>query len=60
MMQFTLILDPTVAHFYSRIAQSTGKTTEQVLTDALFKLAAELSLEALHASEHSSFGKTEY
>lgn len=47
MTQVTLNLDPAVALFYTRIALSTGRTVEQVLCDALFKLAGELSLEAL-------------
>ena len=49
MTQVTLLLDPSVALFYSRVAQSAGLSLEQVLSDALFKLAAELSLEALHS-----------
>jgi hypothetical protein len=48
MTQVTLNLEPAVALFYTRIACSAGKPLEQVLTDALFKLAGELSLEALH------------
>ena len=48
-MQVILSLEPSVALFYTRIAALTGKTLEQVLTDALFKLAGELSLEALQA-----------
>ena len=51
MQQITLALDPTVVLFYSRIANYTGKTLEQVLCDALFKLAGELSLEALQNKE---------
>lgn len=47
MTQVTLLLEPTVAAFYRRVAQSTGLSLEQVLSDTLFKLAAELSLEAL-------------
>lgn len=47
MTQVTLLLEPTVALFYSRIAGSLGLTLEEVLCDALFKLAGELSLEAL-------------
>ena len=47
MTQITLNLDPSVALFYTRIALCTGKTVEQVLCDALFRLAGELSLEAL-------------
>ena len=47
MTQVTLLLEPTVAAFYKRVAQSAGLSLEQVLSDALFKLAAELSLEAM-------------
>ena len=46
-MQITIQLEPAVALLYSRIAQSTGLPLEQVLSDALFKLAGELSLQAL-------------
>ena len=46
-MEITLQLEPAVALFYTRIASAAGKELEQVLTDALFKLAGELSLEAL-------------
>ena len=49
MTRITLSLDPAVVLFYSRIAQSLGLTVEQVLSDALFKLAGELSLEALQS-----------
>ena len=49
MTQVTLVLEPTVALFYTRIAQSAGIPLEQVLSDALFKLAGELSLEALRS-----------
>ena len=49
MKEVTLTLEPTVALFYSRIASSLGVSLEQVLSDALFKLAGELSLEALRA-----------
>ena len=48
MIQVSVLLDPTVLRFYSQIASNTGISTEQVLSDALFKLAAELSLEALN------------
>ena len=47
MTDITLHLEPTVVLFYSRIADATGKPLDQVLSDALFKLAGELSLEAL-------------
>ena len=50
MTKVTLVLEPAVALFYSRLAQTVGLSLEQVLADALFKLAAELSLEALKGS----------
>ncbi len=50
MTQITLYLEPSVALFYTRIACSVGKPVEQVMSDALFKLAGELSLEALHST----------
>lgn len=47
MTEVTLLLEPAVVLFYTRIAQSVGIPLEQVLSDALFKLAGELSLEAM-------------
>ena len=47
MTEVTLLLEPAVALFYSRIAESMDLSLEDVLQDALFKLAGELSLEAL-------------
>ena len=47
MAQVTLVLEPAVALFYTRIAESMGISLEQILCDALFKLAGELSLEAM-------------
>ena len=49
MICVTLSLEPAVARFYSHIAALTGLPLEQVLSDALFKLAGELSLEALNS-----------
>ena len=51
MTKITITLEPSVALFYTRIALSSGIPLEQVLSDALFKLAGELSLEALRAGE---------
>ncbi len=50
MTQVTLLLEPSVALFYTHIAKSAGVPLEQVLSDALFKLAGELSLEAIRDS----------
>ena len=46
-MEITLKLDPALVLFYTRVAATAGVSLEQVLRDALFKLAGELSLEAL-------------
>lgn len=51
MMQITLSLEPAVVLFYKRIASACGIPLEQVLSDALFKLAGELALEALQKQE---------
>ena len=50
MREVTLLLEPAVALFYTRISQAAGIPLEQVLAEALFKLAGELSLEALRAA----------
>ena len=47
MTEVTLQLDPAVLLFYRRIAEVQSLTLEQVLSDALFKLAGELSLQAI-------------
>jgi len=46
-------LEPDVALFYTRIAFSSGKTVQEVLCDALFLLAGELSMEALERASHT-------
>ena len=55
MTQVTLLLEPAVALFYKQIADKTGIPMEQVLCDALFKLAGELSLEALRPKHRTDF-----
>ena len=52
-MDIRLTLDPTLVLFYTRIAAGAGKPLEQVLSDALFKLAGELSLEALRGASNA-------
>ena len=47
MTPVTLLLDPSVIRFYEHIAIACHRPLEQVLSDALFKLAGELSLQAL-------------
>ncbi len=47
MVTVTITLDPTVVAFYTQVAQQVQLPLERVLSDTLFKLAGELSLEAL-------------
>ena len=54
MTHVTLTLEPAVALFYTRLALACGLSLEQVLSDALFKLAGELSLEALEQNQRRS------
>lgn len=51
MIPVTITLEPAVVRFYAHIAALSGLPLEQVLADALFKLAGELSLEAIKARE---------
>ena len=53
MPKFTVNLDASTAAFYQRVACCAGLEAEQVLSDALFKLAGELSMEALHKKPKS-------
>ncbi len=53
MTQVTLFLEPSVALFYTQVAKQSGLSLEQVLCDALFKLAGELSLQALKTGTNS-------
>ena len=49
-MDIMLHLDSAAALFYTRVAAASGKSVQQVLQDALFLLAGELSLEALQSA----------
>ena len=46
-MPVTIYLGRETTAFYRKLAEVVGLPLEQVLADALFKLAGELSLEAL-------------
>ena len=48
MKKFTIYLTDETATFYQKVAEQAGRPVDQVLADALFRLAGELSLEALH------------
>ena len=50
MTPVTILLEPVVVSFYSRLADAVELPLEQVLSDALFMLAGELSLDALQKS----------
>ena len=47
MIPFVILLDDKAAEFYTKVAASADRSVEAVLSDALFKLAGELSLNAL-------------
>lgn len=49
MEKVTIMVDSAVYEFYRKVGLSAGGLPpEQVMADALFKLAGELSLQALH------------
>ena len=48
MKEVTIQIPDYVYEFYCKVGQQAGRPVEQVLSDALFKLAGELSLEAMH------------
>ena len=58
MTQVTLLLEPSVALFYTQVAQRSGLPLEQVLCDALFKLAGELSLQALKTGTNPELSRS--
>ena len=47
MVTYRITLEPSCALLYQQVAKRAGLPTEQVLSDALLKLAGTLSLEAL-------------
>ncbi len=48
---YRIRLDPVCSRLYEKVAADAGLPVEQVLADALYRLAATLSLEAL-AKKH--------
>ncbi len=54
MHTITITLEPEVLCFYTKIADRIHLPVEQVLSDALFKLAGKLSLDALDTPIPSS------
>ena len=55
MTQVSIYLDDMTLTFYQRLALCSGLPLEQVLCDALFKLAGELSLQALKNAAEKAF-----
>ena len=49
--EVTILLDDAALALYGKIAERFGLPLERVLADALFKLAGELSLEAIHGTK---------
>ena len=46
-MKVTLEIETLLYDFYRKIGENVGKTPEQVMADALFRLAWEMSMEAI-------------
>ncbi len=57
MIPFVILLDDKAAEFYTKVAASADRSVEAVLSDALFKLAGELSLNALAKAERARESK---
>ncbi len=57
MVPYMILLDEKTAEFYTKVAAEAGRRTETVLADALFKLAGELSLNALAKAERNNSKK---
>ena len=46
-MKVTLEIETLLYDFYRKVGATVGKTPEQVMADALFRLAEELSMDAI-------------
>lgn len=51
MKQLTITIDDFLYDFYRKIGDNVGKTPEKTIEDALFRLAGELSMEAISKKE---------
>lgn len=52
MKQITLTMEESLYNFYKKVGQQAGGLPpEKVMSDALFKLAGELALNALHKNQ---------
>ena len=57
MKKLTIQIPDYLYEFYSKIGRQVNLSTEQVVSDTLFKLAGELSLNAIHKKEKSDLGR---
>ena len=57
MAGYLVALDRETAAFYTHVAECAARPVEQVLSDALFKLAGELALEALSPRMRAESGR---
>ncbi len=60
MKLYKILLTDETGTFYERVVELAGFPVEQVLSDALFKLAGELSMEALGARTLEELEDLEY
>ncbi len=51
MKELTIQIPDYLYEFYQKIGQQANVSTEQVVSETLFKLAGELSLNAIHKKE---------
>lgn len=51
MKELTIQISDYLYEFYRKIGQQANVSTKQVVSDTLFKLAGELSLNAIHKKE---------
>ena len=57
MKELTIQISDYLYEFYRKIGQQANVSTEQVVSDTLFKLAGELSLNAIHKKRRCERGR---
>ena len=57
MKELTIQIPDYLYEFYRKIGQQANVSTEQVVSETLFKLAGELSLHALHDAKFPQAGR---
>ena len=51
MKQITIKIEDVLYDFYRKIGENVGKTPEKTMEDALFRLAGEMAMEAIHKKD---------